>query len=180
MDFVLHVWLGEVPQYTVEFCQLILVCCVIDSVSGVFNTAITATGNIRGFQIGITCSFVLDLATAAVLLLIDLNPALVFGSRIITRGLINMFIMLFFTQKQLAFNVKNYFASVLVPILISIVISVPIILYVVKTLNGWASLIVSSVVSVLLMSIITYLVILDRRERTRVNTMLVKVARRNR
>ena len=178
MNFVLHVWLGEVPPYTVEFCQLILVCCVIDSVSGVFNTAITATGKIRGFQIGISCSFLLDLFTATLLLLMDLHPALVFGSRIITRGFINMLIMLFFTKKQLKFSIRHYAIIVLVPILISLIITIPIIWGVAFLLDGWQSLFVSCIVSVVLMFVITYFVVMDKRERIRVNAVLVKMVKK--
>ena len=60
MDFVLHLWLGQVPQYTVEFCRLIVLCTVIDATTSVYNTAVTATGQIRNYQIGVSISFVLD------------------------------------------------------------------------------------------------------------------------
>lgn len=48
MEFVLSVWLGDnVPMFTKEFCQLILICTIIDATTGVYNTTITATGKIR-------------------------------------------------------------------------------------------------------------------------------------
>ena len=178
MDFVLYVWLGEVPQYAVEFCQLILICNIIDCISGVFNTAITATGNIRGFQIGISCSFLLDLATAAALLLVKLPPALVFGSRIITRGVINMIIMLYFTRKQLDFSIKKYIVSVILPILIALSITIPVTWAVVHSLTGWASLIVSCLVSVIFMTVITFYVILNKSERKGVQTAIVNIIKR--
>ena len=165
MSFVLDLWLGDVPQYTVEFCQLILVCCIIDSISGVFNTAITATGEIKGFQIGISCSFLLDLLTAVVLLLFKLHPALVFGSRIFTRGVLNMCIMLFFSHKQLDFDIKQYAKSVLLPILFSLFITIPIMIVIVRLFHTWGSFIVSGALSVFCMVIITLFFFLSKSER---------------
>lgn len=175
MKYVLSIWLREVPEYTVEFCQLILVCCVIDSISGVFNTAITATGNIRGFQIGISISFVLDLITAAALLMIHWSPALVFGSRIITRGFINMLIMMQFARKQLSFDIKNYVSKVLTPIMVILMVSIPLILLMVSFFHGWQSLIMSCATSILLNGCLAYLLLLEKDERASVNVYIKRI-----
>lgn len=147
MDFILNVWLGDVPQYTTEFCQLILISCIIDSTTSVFNTSITATGNIRGFQIGISMSFFLDVFAAAVLLLIHQHPALVFGSRIVTRGFINMAIELYFVKKQLSFDLRHYFITVLLPIMLTVVVTVPLVWCSAQYFSGWLRLIISGMVS---------------------------------
>ena len=165
MDFVLKIWLGDVPQYTVEFCQLILVCCVIDSITGVFNTAITATGNIKGFQIGITCSFILDLITAAVLLLFHLHPALVFGSRILTRGLINMCIELHFVKKQLSYSLIDYLRTVIVPIIITLLVTIPLVYISCMYCEGVVQLLITTGMSTLCLLILTYIIFLNKDER---------------
>ena len=174
MGFVLHVWLGDVPQYTVEFCQLILICCVIDSTTGVFNTSITATGNIRGFQIGLSISFVLDLITAAVLLLLDLHPALVFGSRILTRGLINMALELYFVRKQLDFDLRQYAIVVFLPILLTLLVTIPLMWYVVERLHGWVSLSASVALSLVCCSLLGWLIFLNHREKQTILLILKK------
>lgn len=165
MDFVLGIWLGEVPKYTIEFCQLILICSIIDSVTGVFNTAITATGNIRGFQIGISCSFLLDLVTSALLLYNDMHPAIVFGSRILTRGLLNLIIELYFVRKQLLFSIQKYVSIVLVPIMFFIIISISILMIVNNLFNGFSRLFASCLSSIVVCLILTFLLILDGHEK---------------
>ena len=165
MDFILHIWLGNVPQYTTEFCQLILISCVIDSTTSVFNTAITATGNIRGFQIGISVSFFLDLLSAAALLLLHQHPALVFGSRILTRGLINMLIELYFAHKQLSFNIFNYLATVCFPILLTVIVTVPMTWLFVRLFTGWNCLFITCVISLVSCFFITMYVFLNCSER---------------
>ncbi|MBQ6769892.1 MAG: hypothetical protein IJP44_02795 [Bacteroidales bacterium] len=178
MEFVLQLWLGEVPRYTVEFCQLILVCCVIDSTTGVFNTSITATGNIKGFQIGISISFLLDLATAAVLLLLHMPAPLVFGSRILTRGLINMVIELYFVRKQLSFSLRKYLKAVLVPISTILMVSVPLMWITISNLDGWRCFVVACVLSAILCAIVGWLVFLNKSEKhALIDTIKTRVMR---
>ena len=174
MDFILHKWLGDVPQYTTEFCQLILISCIIDSTTSVFNTAITATGNIRGFQIGISISFLLDVITSAVLLLMHQHPALVFGSRIVTRGFINMAIELYFVKKQLSFNLQNYIATVCFPIILTIIVTVPLTWLAVHYFTGWVSFLIACLVSFISCILLALLIYLKRNERQILVNIIIK------
>lgn len=45
--YLLNLWLDEVPQYSVEFCQLLLFAIYITSVSQIVTIGIHATGDIR-------------------------------------------------------------------------------------------------------------------------------------
>lgn len=49
--YIIQLWLGEVPESTVLFVQLILVFTMSESLAGPLITAMLATGNIRNFQI---------------------------------------------------------------------------------------------------------------------------------
>ena len=51
MDAVLHVWLTDVPEYTLIFCRIMIITILIDTTSTYFDTAIQATGKIRNYQI---------------------------------------------------------------------------------------------------------------------------------
>ncbi len=165
MDFVLNKWLVDVPQYTTEFCQLILISCIIDSMTGVFNTAITATGNIRGFQIGISISFILDLVTAAALLFLHQHPALVFGSRIMTRGVINMIIELHFVKKQLSFDLRHYCITVLLPVILTVAVTVPLVWCSLHYFYGWLRLFVSTSVSLVCCALLSLSAFMNPNER---------------
>lgn len=50
-EYILKIWLGIVPNYTVVFVQLTLMVGLIDSLRMPLNTAIHATGNIKKFQL---------------------------------------------------------------------------------------------------------------------------------
>lgn len=52
--FVLHVWLGNVPEYTVVFMRLVLLISLVNSFSSLLATAKGATGDIKNYQITLT------------------------------------------------------------------------------------------------------------------------------
>ena len=165
MELVLQIWLVEVPQYTVDFCQLILVCSVIDATTGVLNTSISATGKIKGFQIGLSVSFMIDLMFAALLLWLNMPPALVFGSRIVTRGLFNMAIELYYVRKFLDYSLQDYFKDVLSPILYILLVTLPIIMLIYNMFDSWEKLLITCSFSLLSCGMATYFILLKRHER---------------
>ena len=50
-DFILQLWLKEVPAHTTAFVQIILLCTLIDSLSTPLIYLMLATGNIKRYQI---------------------------------------------------------------------------------------------------------------------------------
>ncbi len=50
-EFVLKFWLKEVPEHTVAFTQIILMCTLVDSFSSPLVYLMLATGNIKRYQI---------------------------------------------------------------------------------------------------------------------------------
>lgn len=166
MDFLLGIWLKEVPEFTCVFSKLLVCGCIIDATTGVFNTAICANGNIKRYQILISLSFVADLLCAYLILQINLNPAFVFVGRLVTRGLLNMIIGLYYTSILNKFNVLQYIRKTFVPILLTLCITIPPIYLIQLIFDSYSKLFVSGFVSVLLILTCTMFIIMDRKERT--------------
>lgn len=174
MNFLLNLWLGSVPQYAVVFCQLIVVCTVIDATTGVFNMAITATGNVRNYQIGISISFLLDFMCAGVLLKMHIHPAFVFGSRIITRGLLNMLIGFYYSKKQMTFNLWKYMHEVILPIILTLIFTIPVTLIASKSDTQWEQLVFSTLAAVVSCILCLYFFILSTSERAKLKEITIK------
>ena len=175
MGFILSLWLGNnVPMYTKEFCQLILVCTIFDATTGVYNTTITATGKIKYYQTAISLSFLLDLACCYVLLVCSINPVFVFGSRIMTRGIINMLIGLYFVKSYTHFDILKYSKTVLLNIILTMIISILPVYFIAKVTDGWICLISTSLVSVLLITICSLYIIMTQSERQSVLSKLLR------
>lgn len=177
MEFVLTLWLGNIPQYTVEFCQLIIICSIVDSVSCVFNTSITATGNLKFYEFFISVSFLMDLLFAFVLLNLGFHPAVVFGSRILTRGVLNMFIGILFSKKLLEFKISKYLNEVLIPVLVTIAFTIPIAYYTRITDNSFWGLITSTSCSIFAVTICMLTFLLDKEEKTTVLSVIKRVTK---
>lgn len=175
MDFILSLWLGNnIPMYTKEFCQLILICTIIDATTGVYNTTITATGKIKKYQIAISLSFILDLLCCFVLLVSSINPIFVFASRIMTRGFLNMFIGLFFMKKYISFDIKDYFINVICRIILTTIIAIIPVVLIANYSYGWIQFIATGIVSTLLISISILYIIMSKNERCVVINKIIK------
>ncbi len=98
MDYLLSLWLVTVPNYAVDFCRIILIGTLIDATSGVFYSSIGATGKIRNYQLSISSVFLLHFVVTFLFLYIGV-PFVGF-SRLLTRGLINFIIGLYFINKN--------------------------------------------------------------------------------
>jgi len=179
MPLLLDIWLDKVPPYTVQFCQMILICIIIDATTGSYNAAIMATGKIRNYQLAISVSFCLDLLASFLLIKAGVLPYLVLISRIATRGLCNMFIGLFFLKSMLLFNIKNYLRKVIVPILAQLCIMTPVLVFFYRRFDSWEMLAYSGLITVMLGAITILYVVFNSTERTYVlNIVRNKIVRK--
>ena len=165
MGFVLDIWLKEVPQYTIEFCQLILACTIIDATTGVLNTSITATGRIKSFQIAISISFFCDFCMALMLLTLHVNPVFVFGVRIMMRGFINMLIEFYFTNQVLSFNIASYLREVMLPIVLTFMLTIPPVWFICMFTSGVQKFILSCLCASILNLVCLVCFIMNANER---------------
>jgi len=97
-EFILRLWLGKVPEYSIGFTQIILIISLIDALSGPYWMAINATGKVKRYQIGVSLILFLNLPIAYLLLLQGLSPTLVILSKL-TINLI-LFLYRIFTFKK--------------------------------------------------------------------------------
>lgn len=44
MDFILQIWLGEVPMYTVDFCRILVITSCFSTITSIVNIGIHASG----------------------------------------------------------------------------------------------------------------------------------------
>lgn len=68
IDYILHLWLVDVPQYTASFVAIALISNIFYSASKTYSVAIQATGNIKWFQIGVCLIMLSELPIAYFLL----------------------------------------------------------------------------------------------------------------
>jgi O-antigen/teichoic acid export membrane protein len=111
MNFVLNLWLKNVPEYTVLFSQLIVIDSIIASISYPLGAGINATGNIGLYQGVIGGLLILNLPLSYAAIQFFNKPYMVFLVSILVT--IMAFIgRLIFLYVQLAFPVSKYIIEV--------------------------------------------------------------------
>ena len=64
IDFVLNLWLIDVPKYAGIFSILVILDSLFDTLAGPMITALLATGNIKWYQIVVGCILLLNIPCA--------------------------------------------------------------------------------------------------------------------
>ena len=103
-EFLLRLWLGEVPAYTVAFSRLMIINGLIDSLYSGIPSAIQASGKIKWFHIITSTIMLLSLPIAYVLFKIGYPPFCIQVIYIST-AIINIFISLVLLKKIINFDV---------------------------------------------------------------------------
>ncbi len=82
MDYLLGIWLKEVPAHTTIFCQLTLIASLGEMIRMSLNCAIHATGRILAFSFITGSIFLIELPAMYALLLATGEPWVVYGLHI--------------------------------------------------------------------------------------------------
>ena len=125
-DYILHLWLKEVPAHTVAFVQLTLISMMITSVSKSLMTAQNATGNVRNYQLVVGGILLLNLPLSFLFLYFGMIPEIVVVIAIVVEILafLARMYMLPFTIKE--FRPFFFIRDVILKCLVVVVLAVPI------------------------------------------------------
>lgn len=173
IDPILSLWLENVPQYTSQLCSIIIICTIIDSISVPFNKAILATGEIKNYQIFIGISFALDLLCSYILICFGCPPYIVLSSRILTRGIINMLIGMYFLKKLVRFPIKLYLKRILLPISTYILINV-LLYFILHNTDVNNSFWIINACTLIISVILSFFYLLDKSERFFILSLITK------
>lgn len=73
MNSLLTIWLGTVPEYSVLFCRMVLIACVLDSLTCGLVVANQAIGNIKQYSLVVNTVKLLTLPIAFICLKVGLS-----------------------------------------------------------------------------------------------------------
>lgn len=116
MDTILSLWLKDVPPHTCIFSQLTLIGALIESTTSIFNSVNKATGDIRRFQIYISCFFTLNLIFSYIALRFGAPPSSVYAIYAFI-ALVTAITRIRIVTKQINVSIKEYCTKALIPIL---------------------------------------------------------------
>lgn len=144
---VLQLWLGVVPDKTVIFMQLTLVAALFSVMTQTLNTAIQATGNIRGYQIITSLLTVLSIPLSYLAFYLGGEPMLSYVIVIVLNILLVLVNMLFvntFLDIPIVFLIREILLKIMLVGLISSIVPMLVISYFPPTILRLISVIVIS------------------------------------
>ena len=124
-DYVLNLWLSDVPELTVQFLRLALIMALINSMFGPLVAAIQATGKIKVFQITITSIMFLDLPLSYFLLKSGVQPYCVMYIAIST-AFIGLLARGYILYRLIRFDFGEFIRIILSNIIIAVLIYYPV------------------------------------------------------
>ena len=105
----LEVWLGDnLPEYVVQIVQIVLLYSLIDALSGPFWTSAYAIGNVKKYNLGVSCINILTLPIIYFLLKLGVKPCLAFLPKLfISIGI--LIFRYYYVNSYLRYTVSEFF-----------------------------------------------------------------------
>ena len=117
-DF-LGIWLGDYPQYAVEFCLLTLFCIYFESVCNPLITLITSDKDIRKYQITVSLIYSTNLIFCWIALSLNVVPYMVIAVRLVVDLALMLSRLLLMRNKWYGFPIVEWVRkAVLKPLIV--------------------------------------------------------------
>lgn len=116
MDYILHIWLKEVPEYATIFCQLTLICSLVSTISNLLAQVARAYGKIRKYQIIISITLFMNFPLSYMILKCGASPI---STIIINIGIqaTLIFVRLYLTNRMINMSIIQFSNNVILPII---------------------------------------------------------------
>lgn len=173
----LSIWLGDYPEYAIEFCIYTLIGICIDSVSAPLWMILGSDKDIKKYQITISIIYAFNFIGGYFLLLLGLPPYSVIFARIAVY-IVSLFARLFLVREKVpSFPYKDWLAAITIGSLKVLLIPV-VTLFLLQKLeisNQYVELFVKAGISLISVVISIYAFGLTRRERLFINSKVKSV-----
>lgn len=126
IDYLLLIWLKEVPSHTSSLCSLMIIGAMIDALSSPLYVTVYATGNVKWYQVTISIILLLNLFVSYYLFSLGYPVETCMYVRIIL-FVIAYIARLFFVKIYTKIRIIDILKEVILPILvISIIVSITV------------------------------------------------------
>lgn len=178
-QFVLKLWLGEIPHYTVEFTRWILVYLLVESISKPIITAKNATGQIRNYQIVVGGILLLMLPLSYIGLKCGLSVVFVSVINVVTAMLGFLARMLMLRGSFPTWSSKCFIGDVVCPVFVVSIISCILPILVTMLLpNTFLGFILTSLVAVISTVVCIYLFGTTAKEKENIGIIATRIKSR--
>lgn len=172
-DFILKLWLVEVPSMASLFTRIILIETLLSALGNPMITSLMATGNIKWYQIvvGSSLLFIVPVAYLFLKAGFSIEVALIVSALFVLVGDV---LRVIFCKKQIGLSLRLFGLKVVFPIVSVTVLSFIFPLFIHYNMSeGWGRLILSTVVGCAVGAVLIYTIGLTAMERNFIMTGIV-------
>lgn len=173
-DYLLSIWLKDVPDHTVLFVRLFLVFALCESISNPLITAQLATGRIRNYQLVVGGLMLLNIPVSYIFLKLGAAAEVTVAVAIVI-SLICLTARLVMLRGMIRLSIRKFVSDVCVKILMVSVVSVIVPFLIQSRLpEGFAGFAASTVICVAVSGLAVLFIGLRANERKELVSMLKK------
>lgn len=180
IDFVLDIWLDEVPGYSAVFCKLLVWYTYLEAIGLPLVMSIMATGHNRNYQIIISSIICLNFLLTWIFMIIGFPVESIFLVKIAV-SILCLVARAFFAKIQAELKIGYFLNASIKPIVMVLIITQPF-YYLLHHyyLNGGLGLwLLLTLILELLMIIVIYFVGMTKNERLFIYNSIKKITRNN-
>jgi len=171
VDYILHLWLYEVPDHAVTFTQIMLVEATIEAMSTPTASANQATGKIKYYQMIIGILGILNLPVAYCFLIFGVQAEVVYVISLILQSCIVIHRALYLRKIEPSIGWR-VIGKVFIPCVVSGLIAFVVCYYLYTEATTFVTTILTCIYEMLIVTLLTYFVAFNSSERTFANNIL--------
>ena len=173
IDYVLNIWLVEVPDYSGIFCQLFIIYFLIDSMQAPLWIAIRATGNIKVYEIWQSIILSLNIPISIILLKAGAPVYWILIIRVFF-NLVTAIIRCIHVKIQLSYPILSYIKDVVLKIFTVTFLSLLVWIFIrhFVCVDSIIDFCIFYVLSIIFISLIIYFVGISEKQRLSINIFI--------
>lgn len=178
MEYVLNLWLAEVPPHTVYFCQLILINSLTMALSNPLSQVARAYGRIRKYQMCVSFMLLLNFPMSYVALYIGLPPESVMIVYF-TISVALVLIRLIICKPMISLSIRKYIENILYRVIVVSICSAILPTIIVSLMQpSFPRLVVTIVISVLSIASFSYFYGIPKEDRIVVRKIIYRILKK--
>ena len=176
IEYILRLWLINVPEHTIQFIRLTFILMMIESLSSPVITCLLAVGKVKWYQIIVGGVLIMNLPISYVALKMGASPEITIKIAIVI-SFTSLLIRLFMLHRYISFPVKEFLFNVIARASMVVVLSYAIsfALYDILPISGFAKLVSTIILSWIISGSTILAVGMAQSERLMVKGIAIKI-----
>ena len=172
IDYILGLWLVEVPGHTANFIVLVLFYSLLDCYGHPLITGVLAEGDIKRYEIALTVIYFVNFVASYVFLKMGMQPEVVFVLNIIFKAFV-IIALLWHSHSRYSFPIGLFLQKCLLRTVAIFIMSVAFVYFLpVSGCDNFTEFIISTVLILVVCSALVYFIGITKNEATYIRGMV--------